>query len=65
MGAAALAFPTRPDLVEEAKLGVLSGSFISATIGYLILRYASPLKAPEQVDSSSTRGSPRSQPNQL
>jgi NhaA family Na+:H+ antiporter len=41
----ALAFPTRPDLVEEAKLGVLVGSVLSAIIGYAILRYAPPLKA--------------------
>lgn len=35
-----LAFPTRPDLVEEAKLGVLAGSIVSALVGYLILRFA-------------------------
>ncbi len=38
---AALAFPRAPLLVEEAKLGVLAGSLISATLGYLILRLAS------------------------
>ncbi len=36
----ALAFPTRPDLVEEAKIGVLAGSILSAVLGYLILRFA-------------------------
>jgi NhaA family Na+:H+ antiporter len=36
----ALAFPGRPDLVEEAKLGVLAGSFLSAITGFLILRFA-------------------------
>lgn len=36
----ALAFPGRPYLVEEAKLGILLGSFVSALAGYLLLRFA-------------------------
>lgn len=36
----ALAFPRHADLIEEAKLGVLAGSLISAILGYLILRLA-------------------------
>jgi len=40
----ALAFPRQPDLVEEAKLGVLAGSLVSAALGYLILRLARPAK---------------------
>jgi len=36
----ALAFPRFPLLVEEAKLGVLSGSAVSAVLGYLVLRFA-------------------------
>ena len=40
----ALAFPHRPELVEEAKLGVLAGSLVSAVLGYAILRLARPLK---------------------
>ena len=36
----ALAFPESPLLVEEAKLGVLTGSFVSALVGYLVLRFA-------------------------
>jgi Na+:H+ antiporter, NhaA family len=36
----ALAFPDRPELVEEAKIGVLFGSFLSALVGYLLLRFA-------------------------
>ena len=39
----ALAFPDHPLLVEEAKLGVLVGSVISAVLGYLVLRFARPL----------------------
>jgi len=41
----ALAFPRHPLLVEEAKLGVLGGSLVSAVLGYLILRFAPPLRA--------------------
>jgi NhaA family Na+:H+ antiporter len=36
----ALAFPRHPELVDEAKLGVLGGSLLSAVLGYLILRFA-------------------------
>lgn len=36
----ALAYPTSPLLVEEAKIGVLLGSFLSAITGYLVLRFA-------------------------
>jgi len=39
----ALAFPDYPLLVEEAKLGVLTGSLIAALVGYTILRFAPPL----------------------
>ena len=35
-----LAFPARPELVEQAKLGVLAGSLLSALAGYLVLRLA-------------------------
>ncbi|MEA3015763.1 MAG: Na+:H+ antiporter, NhaA family [Sphingomonadales bacterium] len=37
---AALAFPHEPALVEEAKIGILLGSFASAVTGFLILRLA-------------------------
>jgi NhaA family Na+:H+ antiporter len=36
----ALAFPDDPARVEEAKIGVLAGSFLSAIVGFLILRFA-------------------------
>ena len=36
----ALAFPGNPLLVEEAKLGVLVGSVLSALVGYALLRFA-------------------------
>jgi NhaA family Na+:H+ antiporter len=38
----ALAFPNDQELIEEAKIGVLIGSFASALTGYLILRFARP-----------------------
>ncbi|HWK42425.1 MAG TPA: Na+/H+ antiporter NhaA [Croceibacterium sp.] len=44
----ALAFPNNPLLVEEAKLGVLGGSLISAVLGYLILRLARQLPTRQQ-----------------
>jgi Na+:H+ antiporter, NhaA family len=36
----ALAFPSDPHMVEEAKVGVLLGSLASAIAGYLVLRFA-------------------------
>jgi NhaA family Na+:H+ antiporter len=42
----ALAFPRYASLVEEAKLGVLGGSLISALLGYAILRWASRPASP-------------------
>lgn len=43
----ALAFPQFPLLVEEAKLGVLAGSLISAVLGYSVLRLAArPVPGP-------------------
>jgi Na+:H+ antiporter, NhaA family len=36
----ALAFPGDPARVEEAKLGILAGSFVSALAGYCVLRLA-------------------------
>lgn len=37
---AQLGFPGSPELVDEAKLGVLAGSMLSALAGYLVLRLA-------------------------
>ncbi len=35
-----LAFPRHPELVEEAKLGVMLGSLVAAILGYAVLRFA-------------------------
>jgi NhaA family Na+:H+ antiporter len=40
----ALAFPRDPVLIEEAKLGVLVGSLVSAVLGFLVLRFSPPLR---------------------
>ena len=37
-----LAFPGSPLLIEEAKVGILAGSFLSAVAGFLVLRFAAP-----------------------
>ena len=39
---ATLAFPGRPLLIEEAKIGILAGSILSALVGYALLRIAPP-----------------------
>ncbi|AKM10824.1 Na+/H+ antiporter NhaA [Croceicoccus naphthovorans] len=44
----ALAFPGYPHLIEEAKLGVLGGSLISALLGYAILRFAKGVPEDEE-----------------
>ena len=51
---ATLAFPGRPALAEEARIGILMGSFLSAVAGYLVLRFAPapavPIAAPPDRD---------------
>tara|TARA_R110002049_G_scaffold309202_1_gene518528 strand:+ start:2509 stop:3825 length:1317 start_codon:yes stop_codon:yes gene_type:complete len=41
---ASLAFASTPEFIDSAKIGILIGSFISAIIGYLILRMGSTNK---------------------
>ena len=38
----ALAFPAAPEAIEQAKLGTLAGSLLSAIVGWTILRMATP-----------------------
>lgn len=47
----ALAFPGAPELIEEAKLGILAGSFLSAIAGWSILRLA-PLHADQAAEEA-------------
>ncbi len=44
---ATLAFPGAPELVDEAKLGILGGSALSALLGYALLRWGPAGPAPE------------------
>ena len=39
-----LAFPLHPDLVDEAKIGTLAGSLLSALAGYVLLRATPPVE---------------------
>lgn len=44
-----LAFPASPELVEQAKLGVLVGSLVSAVLGFAVLRIASSGRNPPEI----------------
>ncbi len=41
---AALAFPERPDLLDEAKLGILAGSATAGVLGAIVLRATPPVR---------------------
>jgi NhaA family Na+:H+ antiporter len=41
---AVLAFPTAPEEVEAAKLGILAGSLLSALLGFAVLRAVAPVE---------------------
>ncbi|WP_040282160.1 Na+/H+ antiporter NhaA [Psychroserpens damuponensis] len=43
---ASLAFASTPEYIDSAKIGILIGSFISAIIGYIILRMGTNTKLP-------------------
>jgi Na+:H+ antiporter, NhaA family len=50
----ALAFTDRPDLVDATKIGVLSGSLLSAAAGWLVLRLAPRKSIRAQSRAAST-----------
>ena len=45
-----LAFPGQPELADEAKLGTMAGSILSAIAGALVLRLAAPATPPPPAD---------------
>ncbi|ANU08642.1 Na+/H+ antiporter NhaA [Paraurantiacibacter namhicola] len=47
-----LAFPRYPLLVEEAKIGILLGSLISAVMGYVVLRLTTTHPEDTRIDSA-------------
>jgi NhaA family Na+:H+ antiporter len=47
----ALAFPGRPELIDAAKIGTLTGSLASAVLGCLILRLSSPTAVAAEDDA--------------
>ncbi|WP_298301506.1 Na+/H+ antiporter NhaA [uncultured Erythrobacter sp.] len=48
-----LAFPDQPSLIEEAKIGILTGSAISAVLGFVILRLTTKHTAQECDDQGT------------
>ena len=50
-----LAWPARPDLVDAAKIGTLTGSLIAAIAGYLVLRSAGVEECPPDDEIEAAR----------
>ncbi len=51
-----LAFPNSPMLIEEAKIGILTGSAISAVLGFIVLRMTTT-HTPEECDDQGNQPS--------
>ena len=51
----ALAFPGRPALAEQARIGMLLGSFLSAMAGYVVLRLAPRPARPDRAGRGQGR----------
>ena len=52
---ATLAFPGQPRLVEDAKIGILLGSLLSALAGFLVLRFAPPHRLQREEEEAQRR----------
>lgn len=53
-----LAFPGNEALVDEVKIGVLAGSILSAVIGFMVLRFATPWRDDAPGDADGKRVEP-------
>ena len=49
-----LAFPGDQSLIDEAKIGILTGSAISAVLGYVVLRFSTA--HPESIANLQRKG---------
>ena len=49
----ALAFPNRPDVIDAAKLGTLTGSIIAGLLGYAALRFSRPIPETAEDDEEA------------
>ncbi len=55
---ASLAFPGHPELLDEAKVGILSGSILAGVAGVLVLRLTAPLQGIARKESEPGVRSP-------
>src|SRR5438067_1397850 len=45
---AQLSYPGHPELLDQAKIGILTGSLVSGVVGFLFLRLSGRVTAPEE-----------------
>ncbi len=50
---AGLAFPTHPELLDQAKVGILAGSLLSGLVGAAVLRMTSTVRFPQRAGATA------------